>query len=144
MPRKIHKNSVRAMLSEALHDSGKRLISPVKIVFEMTVIYLLFLLADFLLLAAIRFVFRPGTSLIANLWAGMGILSAIAIATGYVFHVVSSLRYQFPPPRVKDQSDLITPNINLKQLEEIYSDKIQIIDEVIKQLRQQSLRNIER
>lgn len=141
MPRKIRKDSIRTILADALRESSERLVILAKVVFETTVIYLLFLVADFLILGATRLAFGPDTSFIANLREGVEILSAIAVATGYVFHVISSLRYLMPPSRVESESDFIPPDISLKQLEQTYGDKIQLIDEVLKQLRQQSLKH---
>ena len=144
MSPKRRKDTIRTMLADAWRESGKRLALAARIILETTIIYLLFLSGDLLILGVTRLAFGAGTPLMANLREGVEMLSVIAIAIGYVFHVMDSLRYHMPPSKLEGEPDFAIPYGSLKQIEETYNGKIQIMDEVIKQLRQQSLKSVKR
>jgi len=144
MPREKRKGSKRTTLADLWRESSQRFIPAARIILETAIIYLLFLTADWLLLGAMGLAWRAETPFQADLREGVKIFSTIAMAVGYVFHVMSSLRYQVPPSRLRDGVELISQLTSLKQIEEAYSDKVQLVDEVIKQLRQQSIKSIKK
>jgi hypothetical protein len=141
---KRRKGALRAKLADVWRESSEWLAAAARIIIEIAIVYLLFLVGDLLLLGAIELAFGSETPFILNLLEGVKVFSIIAIVVGYVLHVMSSLRYQVPPSKLQDQADLIPPHTSLRQIEEAYSDKIQLVDEVIKQLRQQSIRSIKK
>jgi len=134
----------RTLLDRLWRESGDRIVTAARIVLETTIIYLLFLLGIFIISGAARLVLRGEAPFAENLREGVEMLSVFAIAVGYVLHVYSALRHVMLSHKSEGTPDSDIGFGSLEQLEDVYRDKIQIMDEVIKQLRQQSLKSIRR
>jgi hypothetical protein len=144
MPSRKLIDSIRAVLAGTPGEPEIWMISAARIVLETAIIYALFLAVDYLIVAAIGLVFRPEMPFAANVREGVKILSTLAVAVGYVLHVLSSLRHRTLLSRLHDQPEFVMRNASLKQLADTYMDKIQVVDELVVQLRQQSLKSAKR